>query len=66
MKKIVLVSILFSVLVLAACTQIRDQQVWTVVNNSSTDIYVEFSHDIYGETKFDKFLGLSAPNTQDI
>lgn len=53
MKKFVSITIVLSTLILMGCTQIRDQQIWTVVNNSSTDIYVEFTHDIYTETKID-------------
>jgi hypothetical protein len=32
---------------------LRDQQIWTVNNNSSTDIFIEFKHEYDDNIRFD-------------
>ena len=53
MKKILISTAVLTFLLLLGYTQIRDEKVWTVINNSSTDIYVEFKHDVYAEIHID-------------
>lgn len=53
MKKTIKGFFILCTLIILGCSQVHDQQVWKVKNNSSTDIYVEFTHDYYSETKLD-------------
>ena len=40
-------------LLLLGCTQLRDQQNWTIKNDSTNDIFVEFTHEFNSEIRLD-------------
>jgi hypothetical protein len=53
MKNTILIFGLMTALILLGCTQLRDQQVWNINNDSTSDIYIEFTHTVDLETRLD-------------
>ena len=50
MKNLIIAFTVIIGLFLLGCSQVHDNQVWEITNNSSTDIYVEFEHIGYEES----------------
>jgi hypothetical protein len=44
---------LIGIFMFYGCTQVRDEQVWNIKNDSSTDIYIEFMYDNDAVVKLD-------------
>lgn len=53
MKNTIHTLLVLLALITFGCTQLRDQQIWTVKNNSSTDIFIEFKHEYDDNIRFD-------------
>jgi hypothetical protein len=53
MKNIGIGLFILSALILLGCSQVHDQQVWKIKNDSTNDIIVEFTHNLSFETKLD-------------
>lgn len=53
MKNTVIGLFILSSLILLGCTQLHDQQSWKIKNDSTSDIFVEFTHEFQSEIKLD-------------
>tara|TARA_B100000809_G_C15071622_1_gene506249 strand:+ start:1132 stop:1524 length:393 start_codon:yes stop_codon:yes gene_type:complete len=53
MKNTIKVFAVLTVLIVLGCSPVRDQQSWKVTNNSTDDIFIEFTHDLNSNTNLD-------------
>jgi hypothetical protein len=53
MRSTIIGLFIFSLLILLGCSQLRDQQSWKIKNDSTSDLYVEFTHELEAEIRLD-------------